>query len=46
MLFLAEPLYVATILCLLVAIAGWLSRRKLVRYLGSALIVSDRRTLK
>jgi len=37
--FLAEPLYVATILCLLVALAEWLSRRKLFRYLGSALIV-------
>ncbi len=39
MSFVAEPLYVATILCLLVAFAEWLSRRKLFRYLGSALIV-------
>jgi hypothetical protein len=41
--FLAEPLYLAMILCLLVGLAEWLSRRKLFRYLGSALIVSDRR---
>ena len=39
MSFLAEPLYIATILCLLVGLAEWLSRRKLFRYLGSALIV-------
>jgi uncharacterized membrane protein len=38
MSWVAEPLYVATILCLLVAFAGWLSRRKLFSYLGSALI--------
>jgi uncharacterized membrane protein len=37
--FLAEPLYVATVLCLLVGLAEWLSRRKFFRYLGSPLIV-------
>ncbi|HEY1581479.1 MAG TPA: DUF819 family protein, partial [Chthoniobacterales bacterium] len=37
--FISEPLYVATILCLLVAFAEWLSRRKFFSYLGSALIV-------
>jgi uncharacterized membrane protein len=37
--FVAEPLYVAAVLCLLVAFAEWLSRRKLFTYLGSALIV-------
>jgi uncharacterized membrane protein len=35
----AESLSVATILCLLVAFAEWLSRRRVFRYLGSALIV-------
>lgn len=34
-----EPLYVATVLCLLVALSEWLSRRKYFQYLGSALIV-------
>ncbi len=33
-----EP-YVAAVLCLLVALAEWLSRRKYFQYLGSALIV-------
>jgi uncharacterized membrane protein len=39
MSFVVEPLYVATALCLLVAFAEWLSRKKFFRYLGSALIV-------
>ena len=39
MLFVVEPLYVATVLCLLIAFAEWLSRRKFFRQLGSALIV-------
>jgi uncharacterized membrane protein len=39
MSFVVEPLYVGAILCLLVALAEWLSRRKHFRYLGSALIV-------
>lgn len=34
-----EPLYVATVLCLLVALAEWLSQRTFFSYLGSALIV-------
>jgi len=34
-----EPLYVAALLCLLVAFAEWLARRKFFRSLGSALIV-------
>jgi uncharacterized membrane protein len=37
--FVAEPLYIAAVLCLLVAVAEWLSRRKFFSYLGSALIV-------
>ena len=37
--FVFEPLYVATILCLLVALAEWLSRRRFFSYFGSALIV-------
>ena len=37
--FVADPLYIAAILCLLVAFAEWLSRRKFFSYLGSALIV-------
>lgn len=39
MSFVLEPLYVATILCLLVAWAEWLSRRRFFSHLGSALIV-------
>jgi uncharacterized membrane protein len=39
MSFIAEPLYVTAVLCLLIALAEWLSRRKHFRYLGSALIV-------
>ena len=39
MSFIAEPLYVAAVLCLLIAFAEWLSRQKQFRYLGSALIV-------
>jgi uncharacterized membrane protein len=38
MSFVFEPLYVATVLCLLVAGAEWLSRQKYFSYLGSALI--------
>jgi uncharacterized membrane protein len=37
--FIIEPLYIAAVLCLLVALAEWLSRRKFFSYLGSALIV-------
>lgn len=37
--FFVEPLYVATVLCLLIAFAEWLSHRKHFRFLGSALIV-------
>lgn len=37
--FVADPLYIAAVLCLLVAFAEWLSRRKFFSYLGSALIV-------
>ncbi len=37
--FISEPLYIAAVLCLLVALAEWLSRRKFFSYLGSALIV-------
>ncbi len=39
MSLLLEPVYVATVLCLLVAFSEWLSRRKFFSYLGSALIV-------
>ncbi|MDQ3198138.1 MAG: DUF819 family protein [Verrucomicrobiota bacterium] len=39
MSFVIEPLYVATVLCLLVGLSEWLSRRKYFQYLGSALIV-------
>ena len=39
MSFVLEPLYVAAVLCLLIAFAEWLSRQKHFRYLGSALIV-------
>ena len=39
MSFILEPLYVAAVLCLLIAFAEWLSRQKHFRYLGSALIV-------
>ncbi len=39
MSFLLEPLYAATVLCLLVAFSEWLARRKYFRALGSALIV-------
>ncbi len=39
MSFIAEPLYVAAILCLLIAFSEWLSRQKHFSYLGSALIV-------
>ena len=35
----AEPPYVVTVLCLLVAFSEWLSRRRYFQYLGSALIV-------
>lgn len=37
--FIVEPLYVAAVLCLLIAFAEWLSRQKHFSYLGSALIV-------
>ncbi len=37
--FLIAPLYVATVLCLLVALAEWLGRRKFFNQLGPALIV-------
>ena len=39
MSFVLEPLYVAAVLCLLIAFAEWLSRKEHFRYLGSALIV-------
>ncbi len=39
MSFLVEPLYVATVLCLLVVFSEWLAHRKFFSYLGSALIV-------
>ena len=39
MAFTSDPIYVATILLLLVALAEWLSPRRYFRYLGSALIV-------
>lgn len=39
MSFILEPVYVATVLCLLVALSEWLSRRKFFSYFGSALIV-------
>ena len=39
MSLLLEPVYVATVLCLLVALSEWLARRKFFSYLGSALIV-------
>ncbi len=39
MSFIVEPLYVAAVLCLLIAFAEWLSRQKHFRFLGSALIV-------
>ncbi len=39
MSILFEPLYVAAVLCLLIAFAEWLSRRKFFSFLGSALIV-------
>ncbi len=39
MSFVVEPLYVAAVLCLLIAFAEWLSRRKFFSFLGSALIV-------
>ncbi len=39
MSFVLEPIYVATVLCLLVVFSEWLSRRKYFSYLGSALIV-------
>ncbi|MBA2270037.1 MAG: DUF819 family protein [Chthoniobacterales bacterium] len=37
--FTTDPLYVTTVLLLLVALAEWLSPRRYFRYLGSALIV-------
>ncbi len=39
MTFLAEPLYVAAVLCLLIAFSEWLSRQRYFSFLGSALIV-------
>ena len=39
MAFTSDPIYVATILLLLVALAEWLSPKRYFRYLGSALIV-------
>lgn len=36
---LAEPLYVATVLVLLVFAAEWLARQRFLRYVGSALLV-------
>ena len=39
MAFTSDPVYVATVLLLLVALAEWLSPRRYFRYLGSALIV-------
>ncbi|MGI8956472.1 MAG: DUF819 domain-containing protein [Chthoniobacterales bacterium] len=39
MSFIAEPLYVAAVLCLLIAFSEWLSRQKFFSFLGSALIV-------
>ena len=39
MSFILEPLYVAAVLCLLIAFAEWLSRQKFFSFLGSALIV-------
>ncbi len=39
MSFVAEPLYVAAVLCLLIAFSEWLSRQKFFSFLGSALIV-------
>lgn len=39
MSFVFEPLYVAAVLCLLIAFSEWLSRKKHFSYLGSALIV-------
>ncbi len=39
MSFLVEPLYVAAMLCLLIAFSEWLSRQKYFSFLGSALIV-------
>ena len=37
--FIVEPLYVASVLCLLIAFSEWLSRQKYFSFLGSALIV-------
>lgn len=37
--FVVEPLYVAAVLCLLIAFSEWLARRRHFRHLGSALIV-------
>lgn len=39
MFFVVEPLYVAALLCLLIAFAEWLSRQRHFRFLDSALIV-------
>ena len=39
MLFVADPLYICTILLLLVALSEWLCRKRFFRALGSALIV-------
>ena len=39
MAFTADPLYVTTVLLLLVALAEWLSPKRYFRYVGSALIV-------
>ena len=39
MAFTSDPVYVATVLLLLVALAEWLSPKRYFRYLGSALIV-------
>ncbi|HEY3664072.1 MAG TPA: DUF819 family protein [Chthoniobacterales bacterium] len=39
MSFVFEPLYVAAVLCLLIAFSEWLSRKKHFSYLGPALIV-------
>ncbi len=37
--FVTEPLYVASVLALLVALSEWLCRRRYFRHLGSALVV-------
>ena len=39
MSFILNPLYVAAVLCLLIALAEWLSQKKYFSHIGSALIV-------